>query len=495
MPLFSQRRGVNLAGAEFGETVFPGTLGKEYTFNSETSFRYFAAKSLNLLRVPVRWERLQPALRAPLNTAYLNLLKTNSAWARASNAQIIIDVQNFGRYTSNGQELVIGSSRLSADDLADLWVKLSAEFRNDDGVFAYGLMNEPHDLGFADWRVISQTVMTAIRNTGDRKLILVPGDSWSSAEAWPRANGSNAWINDPANNFAFEAHTYFDSDNSGSYKLSYDQELGRNPSLAQIGPARLKNFADWCQANKVRGFLGEFGVPNSDPRWLTVLDNFLTALDASGMDGLYWAAGEWWGNYPLSIQPAGTFNVDRPQLPVLLRHLGPAAFTTVAATTFDGWIFAPDSLVSGFGRNLPADATVQLTDSTGTKRQAKVLYQSAGQVNYAIPAETALGKLVVEVGGASGVFWLEQSAPSLFAGTQLERPYLTLYGTGFRNAKAVEVKVNGSPVKVLYAGPQNQYAGLDQVNVELPGGVIGQLAVTISADGKMSNQVNVELLM
>ena len=513
MPLLSQRRGVNLAGAEFGENTLPGVLGTQYTFNSEKSFQYFSAKSLNLLRVPVRWERLQQTLRGPLNIDYLNLLKTNSAWARASGAQIVVDIQNFGRYKINGQELVMGNGRVGADDLADLWVKLSAEFRNDSGVYAYGLMNEPHDMGAGDWKVISQTVLTAIRNTGDTKMILVPGDSWSSAEAWPRVHGTNAWIIDPANQFAYEAHTYFDRDNSGTYQMTYDQELGRNPSLAQIGPSRLANFVGWCRANNVRGFLGEFGVPDSDPRWLTVLNNFLEALDESGMDGLYWAAGEWWGNYPLSIQPVNGFTQDRPQLHVLMSHLGPAAFTTVAAPTFNGWIFAPDSLVSGFGIALPPDALVQLTDSAGIKRQAKVLFQSANQINYAIPPETALGKVVVNVAGASGVFWLERSAPSLFESAQIARVksggsvfyettnapvapagpgetlYLILYGTGFRNSANVNLQVAGREMALLYAGPQPQFPGLDQINVQLPGGLPREVPVNLIADGKAANSL------
>ncbi len=496
MPLFAQRRGVNLSGAEFGQTVFPGALGKEYTFNTEKSFQYFSAKSLNLLRVPVRWERLQPVLRGALDQPYLNLLKTNSAWAKASGARIVIDVQNFGRYISAGQELVIGNGRVTAADLTDLWVKLSAEFRGDDGVYAYGLMNEPHDMGAGDWKSISQTVLSAIRAAGDTKMILVPGDSWSSAEAWPRVHGTNAWINDPAANFAFEAHTYFDSDNSGTYKQSYDQELGRNPSLAQIGPARLAPFVDWCRANKVQGFLGEFGVPDNDARWLTVLDNFLAALDASGMDGLYWAAGEWWGNYPLSIQPSNSFSVDRPQLPVMLRHLGPAAFTTVAAPTFAGWVFAPDSLVSGFGRDLPADASVQLTDSAGVTRPAKVLYNGSGQINYAIPADVALGKVDVKVGAASGVFWLERVAPSVFQNPQIIQGaglYLVMYGTGIRNAKLIQVSVNGKDVTPLYAGPQPEFAGLDQINILLPGGLFGDVVVQVVADGKPANQLSLRL--
>ena len=61
------RRGVNLCGAEFGETHLPGVHGVDYTYNSEASFRYFASRGLGLLRLPLRWERLQPALGGPLD--------------------------------------------------------------------------------------------------------------------------------------------------------------------------------------------------------------------------------------------------------------------------------------------------------------------------------------------------------------------------------------------------------------------------------------------
>ena len=34
-------------------------------------------------------------------------------------------------------------------------------------------------------------------------------------------------------------------------------------------------------------------------------------------EGIYWAAGEWWGNYPLSIQPTRNFTKDSPLIEVL----------------------------------------------------------------------------------------------------------------------------------------------------------------------------------
>ena len=84
----------------------------------------------------------------------------------------MIDVHNYCRY--RGQVIDVGT--VKAADLADLWVKLSHEFKDEPGVYAYDLMNEPHDLGTADWKAISQAVVTAIRKAGDSKLIAVEGE-------------------------------------------------------------------------------------------------------------------------------------------------------------------------------------------------------------------------------------------------------------------------------------------------------------------------------
>jgi hypothetical protein len=46
---------------------------------------------------------------------------------------------------------------------------------------------------------------------------------------------------------------------------------------------------------------------------------FLRELDRDGMDSCYWAAGEWWGDYPLSLQPRKDFTEPAPQLALLTR--------------------------------------------------------------------------------------------------------------------------------------------------------------------------------
>jgi uncharacterized protein (TIGR03437 family) len=445
--------------------------------------------------------------------------------------------------------------KVAGADLADLWSRMSNEFRDEPVVYAYDLMNEPHDMGSASWKAISQAALMAIRSNGDRKLIMVPGDAWSSADQWPLVHGPAGWINDPAANFAYEAHQYFDRDNSGTYSLTYDQELTLNPNLAVTGVRRVTNFINWLKANNVRGYLGEYGIPDTDPRWMTVLYNFLAALDSAGLDGSYWAAGEWWGAYPLSVQPQNNFTIDRPQLGVLSGHLAPGSFTTVSAASSSGFAFAPDSLVTGYGAGLalePKSASgiplptslggvqVELTDASGAQMLAPLVYVSPGQVNYLVPANVPPGKLDVAVRNngnvvSRGTLELDKVAPALFSansdgrgiaaaqvvrvkpdGTQIYEPvaqfdavqrryvaqpvdfgaskdrlFLLLYGTGFRNAAVAGLQVGPAALALSYAGKQPQFAGLDQVNAELPRelAAAGEVVVRFQADGKPANQV------
>ena len=323
------RRGVNLAGPEFGDV--PGKLHFTYTYNDEASFRYFAEKGFTALRVPIRWERIQPALKGPLDSDNLRELKQNIAWAKKYGATVIIDVHNYARYdvTVDGKHVgaiidgdIGGKVYVTTADFCDLWTKLSAEFKDEPGVYAYGLMNEPNNMGKSDWKAISSAAVKAIRAAKDSKWILVGGDFWSNANNWESINGPKAWADDPENRCIYEAHCYFDHDNSGVYAKSYADELAANPKLDDVGRDRVAGFIAWCARNKVKGFIGEFACPRTDARWNTVLDRFLSALDDANIGGTYWAAGTFWGDgYPMSIHPADNMKTDRPQLAVMLKHL------------------------------------------------------------------------------------------------------------------------------------------------------------------------------
>ena len=65
-----------------------------------------------------------------------------------------------------------------------------------------------------------------------------------------------------------------------------------------------------------------------------------------------------------------------------------------------------------------------------------------------------------------------------------------LYGTGLEaNLEDVEATINGMPLRVLYAGAAPGFAGLNQLNLQLPANVpSGNLVITVKindGDGSM----------
>jgi uncharacterized protein (TIGR03437 family) len=174
-----------------------------------------------------------------------------------------------------------------------------------------------------------------------------------------------------------------------------------------------------------------------------------------------------------------------------------------------------------------------------------LFYISPGQVNFQVPAGTAAGPATVaiysgEVLRSTGSVQIDTVAPALFtanadgkgvpsafavhvaadgtpryepvfdcgpaAGSCLPRPidlgppsdrvYLLLFGTGLRNRTSVSgvgAVIGGANARVEYAGPQNQFVGLDQVNVLLPRELAGRgtVAVGLTVDSKPANQVQV----
>jgi len=221
---------------------------------------------------------------------------------------------------------------------------------------------------------------------------------------------------------------------------------------------------------------------------------------------------------------------------------------------------APDALASLYGSNLASKAaqansqplpttlggvTLSVTDSTGTTREAPLLYVSPGQINFMVPDGTASGaaSIAVSTGSTTQTFPMIVAtvAPALFSAngsgtgvadataiaTQANDPtlqspvpvfecgssgcsaipislgvdtpvYLTLYGTGIRSRSSlanVSVTIGSITLPALYAGPSPAFSGLDQVNVLLPLSLrgSGQAGVTLTVDGQVSNAVMIDI--
>jgi hypothetical protein len=234
----ADRRGLNMSGGEFGtpgpleatsafSNANPGTYNSAYHFDTQASFSYVASRGVSLVRLPVRWERVQPTLGGALNPAEVSRITDAVARAGAAGLRVILDIHNYGAYwLSNGTQGVrrpIGSAEVTVDHFASLWANLSTAFKANAGVAGYGLMNEPVGMaGPGAWEQASQAAVTAIRHNGDSKLVLVPGYNWSGAQQWTSQH-PKAWITDT--NIRYEAHHYWDRDSSGAYLNSYAAEV------------------------------------------------------------------------------------------------------------------------------------------------------------------------------------------------------------------------------------------------------------------------------
>jgi hypothetical protein len=234
----ADRRGLNMSGGDFGtpgpldatsgfSNANPGTYNSAYHFDTQASYSYVASRGITLIRLPLRWERVQPTLGGPLDAAEVGRIADAVARAAAAGMRVVLDIHNYGAYWlfdgTQGVRRAIGSAEVTVGHFATLWAKLSAAFAANAGVAGYGLMNEPVGMaGPVAWEQASQAAVTAIRQNGDSKLVLVPGYNWSGAQQWTSQH-PRSWIADT--NVRYEAHHYWDRDSSGAYLNSYTSEV------------------------------------------------------------------------------------------------------------------------------------------------------------------------------------------------------------------------------------------------------------------------------
>lgn len=194
---------------------------------------------------------------------------------------------------------------------------------------------------------------------------------------------------------------------------------------------------------------------------------------------------------------------------------------------------------------------VAVRDSLGMTRYSPLFYVGTGQVNFLIPTATSPGEARVTVMTSSGaassgtlnigptnpaIFSANSSGSGVAAGyvlrfqpngsytslsiirfdTILNRyvtvplepsgagstSFLVLFGTGIRNRSSlasVTASIGGlTNLPVEYAGPQNYYVGVDQVNLKLPESIStlsgrGEVPIMLKVDGLTSNAVTMSV--
>jgi len=305
--------GVNLAGAEFNSKKLPGVMNKDYVYPAAEDLAYFAQNGATAVRLPFRWERAQRMLMGELDSAEMSAIAKTIAAASQQGLCVILDAHNYATYRGNA----IGSAEVPDVAYFDFWTRMGRRFPDADQV-AFGLMNEPKELPIARWAELAQATVLSLRSAGVQNLLMVSGGRWSGVHEWSKtfSGTSNATafagLTDPLGRTMIEVHQYADPNFSGTGTECHP-------------PSRFDNMfaliAQWARANDKQLFLGEFGTPATET-CLATLDHLLSLTsDRNVWRGwTYWAAGRWWGNYPLSIQPKA--GVDALQMGVVSRYLG-----------------------------------------------------------------------------------------------------------------------------------------------------------------------------
>ena len=272
--------GVNLSGAEFGEGSLPGTFGSNYTYPTTAEINYFVGKGMNTFRLPIRWERLQRSQLAALHgagagpTGELDRIDTFVNAATSQGAYVDYRAAQLRPLLSHrrGDNQTSITGRLGNDipdaSFADFWGKVADHYKGNEHVI-FNLMNEPTAIDTDDWVSAANAAIAAIRATGAKNLIQVPGNRWTGAWTWNNPGGTINGIPLGASNAARAAR----------HRRSGQQFRDRGPSVhgfdgsgtnesinnndPMTGVNRVTAFTNWLRANNRKGFLGEFAVPNS----------------------------------------------------------------------------------------------------------------------------------------------------------------------------------------------------------------------------------------
>jgi endoglucanase len=288
--------GVNISGGEFG--AVPGRMNYQYIYPSNAEIDYFYANGMRMLRIPFRWERLQPTLFGPLSVADRAALKAATTYATSKGMTVVLDMHDYAaRHAATGaaSNTLVGTAAIPETALANAWTQIAGDYKDNPKVWL-GLMNEPSGIAAASWWAVAQQLVKDLRAQKIPNKVMVPGASWTGAWSW--ISSGNAALaekfTDPSNNFAFEVHQYLDKDSSGT-----------NAACTAGSASRVDAVLNWAQTKKVQLFFGEI-AGSADAQCQIEYPAMLKKLNANStvLGWTAWGAGKWWvSSYAFRLAP------------------------------------------------------------------------------------------------------------------------------------------------------------------------------------------------
>ncbi|WYZ39864.1 hypothetical protein EsH8_IV_000205 [Colletotrichum jinshuiense] len=280
--------GTNQSGAEFGESNFPGTLGKDYTFPDTDKITTLLNDGYSTFRVQFRMERLTPdSLTGKFNADYLSGLTKVIEHITSAGGNAVLDPHNYGRYFGN---VITDTAAFKT-----FFTNLATQFKSNDKVI-FDTNNEYNSMDQDLVLKLNQAAIDGVRAAGSENWIWAEGNSWSGAHSWTDVNDNMKGLTDPLGKTVYEMHQYLDGDSSGT---------SADCVSTTIGVERVKAATEWLRSNKKVGVLGEFagGANAQCKEAVTGLLDYLQENSDVWLGATWWAAGPWWASYMYSFEP------------------------------------------------------------------------------------------------------------------------------------------------------------------------------------------------
>lgn len=345
--------GVNLASASGGSV--PGNFGTDYKMPNKEDLYYFKAKGCRLIRFPFRMARLVEDIDADTldwnkgAKSDIVAMKAIVDEAERLGMWVLLDAHDYAERTINGTQQHAGDSVYTAARFGHTWRLVADAFKNNKNIWGYDLQNEPKISSITQLKEVYQAAIDSIRTVDTHTPIVVEGLNWASAYQWTydSTKVNSNWplkdLVDPSDKVVYQAHTYFDRDNSGTYQNSYSSEVRK----FNVYETRLKPFLEWLKKNGKKGIVGEFGVPYvdstktySDERYMALLDSTLNYIRSYQQSATYWCAGSMYESNSLSCQPDkstlyGNYAIEKSTAAVLGKYFGNWVLSDPLPTAID----------------------------------------------------------------------------------------------------------------------------------------------------------------
>ncbi|KQR23432.1 MULTISPECIES: glycoside hydrolase family 5 protein [Microbacterium] len=293
-------RGVNVYGHIFGGA---GAQAGDFA-EPESSYRFLAARGIDIVRLPIPWQRLQvipdggsaeDGLAQPVDAGYLDAIAEEVASASAQGVRVVIDLHNGCTYPWGAGPAIEGSVRcgdgITEDHVKTVWAAIAGRFRDDPGVAAFDVFNEPRwSVGVETYKHFAQVAVDAIRSTGATQPVWVEGLLSDTRGRLSAIAPNGPWIVDPTGRVIYSEHFYATS--SGPEWTDVDQ-----PDTVLD---RVRSFGEWCAKWSVRCSVGEVGWPSGGEggvvsgadaeKWNDLFDRFYDIADEYRLDVTYFGA-------------------------------------------------------------------------------------------------------------------------------------------------------------------------------------------------------------